>query len=336
MTLWTRGKLDNLPYDILFQITSILYVKEKRCLGGCGEFTATWVLSRVSRRLRAVALYFMFRNVNLSIHKELATSLEDFLPGGRYEHMAFSVRSLTMWTLDYTYYDWCSEMPVLSLPSADFPLVNLTALEMPHLVIEDTGYSAESFSMLQRLSRLSTIRLYTAGETDLLGPEPVTTTATTSDPESPLVSYPLITTLAIYSLSLSPPHLIRECIKTCSFPNLTVFAVQNFESGNLAGLFHFIHQHPTLHEVNVDARRTTRIRVEAIMKLVDGTGTWVATNDSGIKLSTIGYLPRQTEPPDLFPPNIVPGNQVFCSSFAFTRAPLPENDRPNISCARYR
>lgn len=258
-----------------------------------------------------------------------------------------------MWTLDYTYYDWCSEMPVLSLPSADFPLVNLTALEMPHLVIEDTLVTALSHceqlctlaiacdeswpsSMLQRLSRLSTIRLYTAGETDLLGPEPVTTTATTSDPESPLVSYPLITTLAIYSLSLGPPHLIRECIKTCSFPNLTVFAVQNFESGTLAGLFHFIHQHPTLHEVNVDARRTTRIRVEAIMKLVDGTGTWVATNDSGIKLSTIGYPPRQTEPPDLFPPNIVPGNQVFCSSFAFTRAPLPENDRPNISCARYR
>ncbi|KAI0752216.1 hypothetical protein BC629DRAFT_1598793 [Irpex lacteus] len=347
----TRKGLENLPYDILHNIVHLLYANERRPPGGRSKFTATWILSRVCRSLRAVALSFIIRNVTLKPHKELAAAIAEFLPGGHYEHLATSVRSLSMSRTSHVEdVGWCFAIPLLVLPSSGFPFVNLTSLEFPHNFLDKALVTALSYCtqlsalavacnnewpsfMLEKLPRLATVRLYIAVEHR--------TTERATANQQPETSYPRIATLALHSLPSGPPHLVQQCIKSCRFPSLRVLLIQGFNTYDINDVFYFIHQHPTLLEVNVNTgSKSLDIRIEAIMKLLDGTGTWVKTNNSAATLCRINYSLLEPEPLDLFPPNISPGVAVFCNAFAFTRVPLYQDailDTSLSNCnARYR
>ena len=87
----TLKGLDSLPYDILFIIMKLLYVKEVKHTR-CRKFRVTWVLSRVSRRLREVALHLLSREVVLESNEDLITAIARFLPSGKDNDLAISVR----------------------------------------------------------------------------------------------------------------------------------------------------------------------------------------------------------------------------------------------------
>lgn len=55
--------LYSLPNELLAMIFELLYSREDKRPGGCMKFSTIWVLSRVSRRLRALALPMLFREV---------------------------------------------------------------------------------------------------------------------------------------------------------------------------------------------------------------------------------------------------------------------------------
>lgn len=55
--------LYSLPNELLAMILELLYSREDKRPGGCMKFSTIWVLSRVSRRLRALAFPMLFREV---------------------------------------------------------------------------------------------------------------------------------------------------------------------------------------------------------------------------------------------------------------------------------
>ncbi|KAI0782344.1 hypothetical protein BC629DRAFT_551076 [Irpex lacteus] len=128
----------------------------------------------------------------------------------------------------------------------------------------------------------------------------------------PIRTYSSITTLALHT----KPHfqtLIMELFETCYFPSLRVFLVQRY-GVDYVSLFQFVHRHAILLEVNIDTnqRTQTRIRVEAIFKLIDGTGTWVPPTDPRASSAPLGYIGSNRETA-----NSHPISYLMYRSFAF-------------------
>ncbi len=141
----------------------------------------------------------------------------------------------------------------------------------------------------------------------------------------PDVSSHSLTTLALYNHGRQKEvsRLIEHCIQHCQFPKLCSLTVEGWES-HCATLFQFIHAHPTLMEVNVLTRRA--VRPESLLKLVDGTGTWMLpTRATGARrVCQIEYHDYDRQDP--FPPDFIPPDDrnevILCSDFAFVREPV--------------
>ncbi len=163
---------------------------------------------------------------------------------------------------------------------------------------------------LQRFPRLKTLRLATAIYDYTYGIPRM------QDP----ISYTSITTLSLHNTS-SFSTFISECLSWCTFPSLRVFSVQGYKSDELpySSLFQFIHLHPTILEANIDTLEELRIRIESVLKLIDGTGTWVSGQGAeylGNKVCKIDLLP-DTWTSEIYPPDIVPNHPMLCQSSRF-------------------
>ncbi|KAK7695160.1 hypothetical protein QCA50_002350 [Cerrena zonata] len=138
------------------------------------------------------------------------------------------------------------------------------------------------------------------------------------------------------------------------FPNLRVINVQNTRA-TCRTVFDFVHCHPTLLEVNIGFIDAIDIRLEAILKLIDGTGSWRTPggletfvergNPRCFYVTTDGRRNYLDEPEmdmeklTVFPDDI-PNTRFTTASFAFKRVPLsPEatqwDKREGSSKARY-
>lgn len=144
-----------------------------------------------------------------------------------------------------------------------------------------------------------------------------------------LMSYASITTLALYALG-GTQALVKECLARCHFPGLRELTVRCWLLEPLS-VFQFIHKHPTLLEVNIDTSHRRHIRIELLLRLIDGTGTWFdPANDGSIPKFTMqshyngNDIERWTRTTMAIPgfPGFIPGCDITCSNFAFKRAPI--------------
>ncbi|KAI0338700.1 hypothetical protein BDW22DRAFT_669107 [Trametopsis cervina] len=143
---------------------------------------------------------------------------------------------------------------------------------------------------------------------------------------SPPFIYPSITTLAVHHYRVLPSAFITTHLLPRRFPSLQVLTLTGGELGP-DELFHFIHCHPTLLEVNIANALSMEVRPEALLKLIDGTGTWKHTGDAqhtGVPICQI--TPEEYNSLAPYPEDLVwtpPGDGiVVCDDFAFTRTPL--------------
>lgn len=171
--------------------------------------------------------------------------------------------------------------------------------------------------ILSQLSSLKTIRLYVENFSEHID---------TTSFASKLMSYTSITTLALHvPFGAQAPTLLNECLTRCCFPNLQAFTARSCLSP-LLSVFQFIHQHPSLLEVNVDTSNRKVVRIEPLLKLIDGTGTWFnpPDNEGTSKLRLRSHydgdsisITDNMRNPGL--PSLIPDCNITCSSFAFTR-----------------
>ncbi|KAI0694955.1 hypothetical protein BC835DRAFT_988880 [Cytidiella melzeri] len=327
-----------LPNELLLEIGELLFLTETTNPGRCIKFTATWVLARVNRRLRAIILPLLFRELNFKSPEAFVESLTLFSPGGKNESMAPSVRSIRIWrNLAYDH-SWTGTptIPVhsnlaLSFCSLNEFECNETMLGASMITILGRCGQLKALAVacvdvwpvlkLVSLTNLQTLRLFAVARVN------VSESWASSIGHISPTSYTSITTLGLYRKSLAESdELVEACLKKCHFPNLCVLVLQSYALP-LEDLFHFIHQHPTLLEVNVDTAAGIAVRVEALLKLIDGTGTWKNANGSGYsgtKHCQIGFdfTTHNTQP---YPPHLVADTVTTCRSFAFTRAHLGSN-----------
>lgn len=148
---------------------------------------------------------------------------------------------------------------------------------------------------------------------------------------SPQLSISSLTTL---HMACVHDDLNWETFLGHKFPNLSVLNVQNI-SARPWKIFDFIHSHPSLLEVNLSFIYGTTIRLEAILKLIDGTGVWRAPNGETVfhnSGSSFYIAPGGTKvyldvieinfwSPRTFQDDI-PNSRYATRSFAFKRVPL--------------
>ncbi|KAI0688150.1 hypothetical protein BC835DRAFT_1374137 [Cytidiella melzeri] len=310
-----RG-LHKLPNELLMAIGEMLYASEPRSSTRCIHFTATLALSRVSRRLRMAMLPLLFRKLTFRHAQAFFQSLLHFSSDGEMHSLASSVKSICILNPRDRAQD-------IMLVDATNPFTNLTTFECAVEVGECFLLTLSRTTRLKSLAitctttrALSTLEGFASLETLRVNARPVSFDGfprlrAYSHRDS---SYTSITTLALHNCPSS--IFVDECIGTCHFPNLLSLKMKDVETTPVY-TFLFIQRHPTLLQVNANWSRAC-IRLEALLKLIDGTGTWYPS--SGSKFCSISYNWAMTTPP--FPPNIVSGVQVACSMFGFTRVPI--------------
>ncbi|KAI0688149.1 hypothetical protein BC835DRAFT_334036 [Cytidiella melzeri] len=320
-----RG-LQELPNELLMAIGELLYASERKNGFRRGGFKSTSILalSCVSKRLRITMLPFLFRKLTVRRVEAFSEFMAHYSSNGERSFLAPLVRSLSIC-------DWRPRTsPGRLLMPATFPFANLTRFKCKEEV-------DESFiSTLSRTTRLKSLAFIweDAWPHSMLKSEGFSSMETlrvtihhrsgeaNKSPKSSSYSqsstYPAITTLSLHHYRWHNPQLVDECITTCRFPNLAVLEFTG-QRADAEILFQFIQEHPTLLEVNVDLVDQYSVRLEALLKLIDGTGTWTNSPSRGSRSCQITYDPAVTTLPS--PPNIVPGAQVVCNAFGFTRIP---------------
>ena len=119
-----------------------------------------------------------------------------------------------------------------------------------------------------------------------------------------------------------------------TFLQLRVLNVQHTSTA-FQPVFDFVHRHPTLMEVNLDFESFKDIRLEAILKLVDGTGSWCTPSGCGTFVEgnrrfyltpekTMVYLDESEVDLTDFQsyPDDIPDTHYVTTEFAFKRVPL--------------
>ena len=170
------------------------------------------------------------------------------------------------------------------------------------------------FPAIRDLPSLQTLRLYL--DSDVLH-EPTILAL-------PILGIPAFTSLTTLALCDCDEHsrTIRQCMRL-SFPNLRVVRLEKLYAP-VPLVYDFIHRHPTILEVKVQFSLMTDLRFEAVVKLIDGTGTWrfpdgfPAAEYAGVILDQ-----PSLEELDLLhpvPPNWLGSYGAF-ENFAFCRTP---------------
>lgn len=143
----------------------------------------------------------------------------------------------------------------------------------------------------------------------------------TPRPSPPIGSYSSLRTLAIHELY--DFQAIERCCRGLSFPKLRVLKLTDVE-GQPSIIYDFIQRHSTLLEVNIRFSSTwdeaSPLRLEALLKLIDGTGTWVRPSEgSGLPVDQPSLRDMDAQSPR--PPSWKESYGVFYE-FAFSRRPL--------------
>ena len=135
-------------------------------------------------------------------------------------------------------------------------------------------------------------------------------------------SYASITTLLLYAHE-NTFTMVNQCLTEQHFPQLRVFTIRGREFG-LDRVFRFVHQHSTILEVNVAVSWNFPICVEAVLSLVHGTDDWSTPHHPPLFDETSHNGSNKTSIHRWASHNtlLVPGAEVGCFSFAFSRTAL--------------
>lgn len=171
-------------------------------------------------------------------------------------------------------------------------------------------------TLLNNLPELQTLRLYSY--TPRLHPLHPVVKAIDPQPSS----YASITTLSLYAHGITST-MVDQCLTEQRFPQLRVFTIRGREFG-LDRVFRFVHQHSTILEVNVAVSWNFPICVEAVLSLVHGTDDWSTPHHPPVFDETSHNGSNKTSIHRWASPNtlLVPGAEVGCFSFAFSRTAL--------------
>jgi hypothetical protein len=137
-------------------------------------------------------------------------------------------------------------------------------------------------------------------------------------------TYSTITTLALYNhpyQKFTSSATMNSCLQNCEFPNLRALTLEGANS-DILDVFQFIHRHATLLEVNVST--SAHVRPEAVLKLIDGTGTWKVPSGTHFHSPICDICVDEENSLHLYPPDIVTPiwGHLCCNDFAFVRVPL--------------
>ena len=166
------------------------------------------------------------------------------------------------------------------------------------------------FPEMELLSRVHTLRLYLA--VDVRRREYV------NHPVFSRPTYKHITTLVLLN-PCNHSAVISQCMNL-RFPNLRVFRLES-RCTSVPVVYNFIQCHPTILEATIhfSSFDNQSLRIEALLKLINGTGTWIApTEDPDVVVDQ----PSATELDENNPvPPPLPHKYGPFYRFSFTRAP---------------
>ncbi|GJE85828.1 hypothetical protein PsYK624_019070 [Phanerochaete sordida] len=305
-------------------------------------------LSRVNRQFRTVAIVFLRRNIVLENVEELLPIqnflywdweaddvIEEYPDEFDRKKRACLVRTIQIGRVKYPWYNHKSYLNHRSYTTVwgdPQPYQELRSFESYHAacelpVLESFAHCPHFHNLVTAwddtypfpdachgLRKLETLRLYLTDP----GVYPVWSRVHET---RGVASFKTITTLALHS-AIDFSYVIEQCLDNLSFPELRVLRLERI-TNEVAKVYDFIQRHPTILEATVHfiVHRETELRMEALLRLIEGTGTWVArepSEEEGLDEATEFNIVDLNSP-------IPPDFPLVCGSFArfsFARRPL--------------
>ncbi|KAJ3475907.1 hypothetical protein NLI96_g11517 [Meripilus lineatus] len=295
----TKSIID-LPNELLHQI--IAQVPSQGHLPK--QFRAVYALSLVNHRFRAVSLPVLFQEIVVHSVKRFESLIQYFLTSsGR----AISYHVLTIQIISISS---CINYPPIFLlgpdtwkrnPFSMFPslrsfhwhegdvqypieglIVNLRHTKLSHLTIPypcDMGY----MHPIKYCPELKSLRLTLTIEIGLIHESDSRDDDCLCSSCHPLCPKDVPFKLSHYCLVRFSVHQERgewdgSIWRCLDLPNLQIFSVKGLGSNEVTHVYDFVQRHSTLLEVNLACSSflDTPLRLEALIKLIEGTGTWNA------------------------------------------------------------
>lgn len=176
-----------------------------------------------------------------------------------------------------------------------------------------------AFPHMEDIPSVRTLRIYLCGHGRPSGdydPDPNVSVAG-------YLPYKNLITLELFDrIELVPSQVIVQCMKL-SFPKLRVLRLGGVETP-VPPVYNFIHRHPTLMEVNITFTVTRSLHFEPLVKLIDGTGTWMQPPEIGSLAGVKLDKPSNDELGSGPVPHPIGFYNNF-SSFAFSRKPRSQS-----------
>lgn len=178
-----------------------------------------------------------------------------------------------------------------------------------------------SFPNMQRFPQIETLRLYLSREADIdfLSTDEHGFITPKVHPFNNIPVFTTITTLSLHECC-DFSEVVPQCMRL-TFANLRVLRMEQV-SADVSLVYDFIQRHSTILEANFYFTEgdDEALRLEALMKLIDGTGTWIGPKgDSDILVDQATLLDMDDDDP--YPPTFEPECGPFFR-FAFLRRPL--------------
>ncbi|KAJ3541091.1 hypothetical protein NM688_g6132 [Phlebia brevispora] len=234
--------------------------------------SSLYALSLVCRRLRRLLVTLLLYDIECPNWYEYDVMTQKFTQGDFYH--ANCVRSITIGTRARKDFDLLpNSFPFVRLSSFDslysecdanlVQLLTRAQLSLRKLALKwDDAAPVSLFSLLGGFPTLQHLRVHLSMSVSLtvfLSPQPAT--------------MPL-THLVLHDLDWHgrSRHVVT-CLKNITFPTLRVVGLYNTSApGSL--VFDFVNRHPTILECNVSLVHQ-KVRFEALLALIQGTGTWL-------------------------------------------------------------
>ncbi|EKM48716.1 uncharacterized protein PHACADRAFT_202488, partial [Phanerochaete carnosa HHB-10118-sp] len=341
-----RG-FNDLPNELIHEVFEYVDVARPKYPPKNRAEDVFYILARLSRRMKPIALTFARRHryfKNIDEFEDFQQEIDAWSSRNHVEEVGecenFKVTKTIcigrvpylygLYTFDRYYdkfffsWDWFQWPNLVSFecvdavttPGYNFEALSASSSGLRNLVL--LWRCNLLFPEIGPFPKLKTLRLFMV-DVDRNG---------TLRPSPPIGTYGSLRTLAIHELYSF--EAIERCCRGLSFPNLRVLKLTYVE-GQPSIIYDFVQRHSTLLEVNICFSNTwdeaSPLRLEALLKLIDGTGTWVRPSEgSRLPVDQPSLKDVDAQSPTR-PPSWKESYGVFYE-FAFSRRPLsPEASR---------
>ncbi|EMD41904.1 hypothetical protein CERSUDRAFT_70358 [Gelatoporia subvermispora B] len=331
MDLAHRASLADLPDELLLDILDYFGKQKDKPT----PFIILFVLSRINRRLHHFASPLLSRSVIAPSYSSVRKLIKHYRTQSG--DKARWVRSIQVGSLNEKYLQRIKRIsdPYKRSAVQGFPFVDLRSFtcwqavanstnlaflkKAPHLNELQIAWSSfATFPSAEYWPELETLRLRIYSVHSTIGAPPPSLPGT----------FRSLATLAIHDSA--PKSWWASQVEQLRFPNLRVFTLGNAACSK-DSVYRFVHRHPTLLEVNVRFRGPAYLRFDALIKLIEGTGTWKPHTSKTYIFgsgwtSPVSSQDVEYDEIDFHSSLIVPedtSETLLClTAFAFSRTPL--------------